>query len=95
MIDLGPCGFFDQERVLLVSALNVLKSKGVDEETLNSILDEVKMFSYRYKTKSPLRLVRLRAEKTLMLTEYSPSRITPLISQTLNSSMQEVAMPTF
>jgi hypothetical protein len=95
MIDLGPCGFFDQELVLLVSALNVLKSKGVDEETLNSILDEVKMFSYRYKTKSPLRLARLEAGKTLELTESSPSRMTQLISQTLSSSMQEVAMPTF
>ena len=41
MIDLGPCGFFDQERVLLVSALNVLKAKGIDECTLDNIMHEV------------------------------------------------------
>lgn len=41
MIDLGPCGFFDQDRVLLISALNVLKAKGVDGDTLDTIMHEV------------------------------------------------------
>lgn len=41
MIDLGPCGFFEQDKVLLVSALNFLKAKGIDEETLESVMHQV------------------------------------------------------
>lgn len=41
MIDLGPGGYFDNEKVLLVSALNLLKAKGADKTKLDEILREV------------------------------------------------------
>lgn len=42
MIDLGPCGFFNQDRVVLASALDVLKAKGISEATLDTLMQEVK-----------------------------------------------------
>ncbi len=41
MIDLGPSGYFDQEKVLLVSALSLLRAKGIKSETLEEIVRQV------------------------------------------------------
>ena len=42
MIDLGPCGFFDQDKVVLASALDVLKARGINADTLDHLMNEVR-----------------------------------------------------
>lgn len=48
MIDLGPSGYFDQEKVLLVSALGLLRAKGIKSETLEEIVRQVVFALIRY-----------------------------------------------
>lgn len=45
-MDLGPSGFFDQEKVVLASALGILHAKGVDKETLDDLLKKVILHSF-------------------------------------------------
>lgn len=41
MLDLGPSGFFNQDKVFSLSILNLLKEQGVSSDTLDKVLKEV------------------------------------------------------